>query len=293
MTRAQAAAAGLARHEIDSLCRSGDWRRLARGAYLTDATAGGAALRRARIRAVLAAMGPSATVVLDTAAELHGIAGLPMTEKIHVSVAGTAARGRLVRDPDVVVHQFTPATAHRVELHGVAVTDAVQTMADLITRVGRYTAISLLDSALYGEHLSEADLHLISAAIKGRRGAAVAHDYLAEANGLAQSPLETRVRLRCVDGGVPPERLQLPVLDEDGYLLAVGDLGWPSKKVIVEADGAGPHGSPEAIYRDRHRQNHLIERGWLVLRFTWTDTRQPTYIPQQVKSALRTARRLS
>ncbi|MFG3422845.1 hypothetical protein ACIBTZ_12765 [Micromonospora sp. NPDC049460] len=118
-----------------------------------------------------------------------------------------------------------------------------------------------------------------------------ARSHLAEADGRAQSPLETRTRLRCVDGKVPPDVLQLMVRDDDGYLLGIGDLGWRGPRVIAEADGRGPHGTPEAVYADRRRQNRLVNAGWTVLRFTWADTLDPAYIPWTVRQAIAAAQR--
>ncbi|WP_233565124.1 DUF559 domain-containing protein [Micromonospora musae] len=127
---------------------------------------------------------------------------------------------------------------------------------------------------------------LVSALIRGRRGAGAARCHLAEADGRAQSPLETRARLRCVDGRVPPDTLQLEVRDDDGYLLGVGDLGWRGPKVIAEADGREAHDTPAAVFADRRRQNRLVNAGWTVLRFTWADTLRPDYIPWTVRQAI-------
>jgi len=126
----------------------------------------------------------------------------------------------------------------------------------------------------------------IPALIRGRRGAVAARRYLAEADHRAQSPLETRARLRCVDGRVPPDVLQVDVRDDDGYLLGVGDLGWLAARVVAEADGAGVHGTPAAVFEDRRRQNLFVNAGWRVLRFTWADTLRPDYIPYVVREAL-------
>ncbi|MCM0674656.1 endonuclease domain-containing protein [Micromonospora phytophila] len=61
-------------------------------------------------------------------------------------------------------------------------------------------------------------------------------------------------------------------------------------RVIAEADGRGPHGTPEAVFADRRRQNRLLNAGWTVLRFTWTDTLDPHYIPYAVRDAIAAAR---
>lgn len=56
--------------------------------------------------------------------------------------------------------------------------------------------------------------------------------------------------------------------------------------MIAEADGRGPHGTPEAIFADRRRQNRLVNAGWTILRFTWADTLRPDYIPWTVRQAI-------
>lgn len=171
VTAAQAADAGLTRHQIATLCRSGRWRRVAIGVYAVRQMPDGGA-RRAQIRAAVASLGPGACAVL-------------------------------------------------------------------------------------------------------------------EADGRARSPLETRVRLRCVDGGVAPDEVGYQIRDEYGYIIAEADLAWLQARIIAEADGAGPHGLPDAVYSDRRRQNTLANAGWLVLRFTWADTLRPEYIPHVVVEALR------
>ncbi|MET8352848.1 MULTISPECIES: DUF559 domain-containing protein [unclassified Micromonospora] len=89
---------------------------------------------------------------------------------------------------------------------------------------------------------------------------------------------------------MPPDALQLEIRDVDGYLLGIGDLGWRAPRVIAEADGRDAHASPQAAFADRRRQNRLVNAGWTVLRFTWSDTLQPDYIPWTVRQALAAAR---
>ncbi|SCL39066.1 type IV toxin-antitoxin system AbiEi family antitoxin domain-containing protein [Micromonospora aurantiaca (nom. illeg.)] len=288
VTAGQALRLGLGREQIRYLVRSGRWTRVSRGCYLpSPAGSAPVALRRAMIRATIASLGQGAVAVLGTAAEVHGIAGLPSTAAIHVSVPPDRPHVQRRAEPGLTVHQLTLAEADVCRAGGVPVTTPARTVADVLLRARRYPAVCVLDSALNQRILAENDLSLVLTHLTGRRGAAAARGYLAEADGRAQSPLETRARLRCVDGGVPPDVLQLPVRDEDGYLLGVGDLAWRGARLIAEADGRGPHLTPQAIYADRFRQNRLVNAGWRILRFTWSDTLRPDYIPQTVKRALK------
>lgn len=285
ITLAQAHRAGISSHEVDRLCRSGRWQRLARGAYLV-ADGNEATRRRARIRAAVNSTGPGAVAVLDTAAELNGIAGLRRTDLVHVSVPGDRAKPCRSTDPRLVIHQLR-LPAHQVHtIDGIARTAPLRTIADVILRVDRYSAVSVLDSALNRDLVTLDEFASIPALVHGRRGAVAARGYVAEADARAQSPLETRVRLRCVDGRVQPDALQHVVRDDDGYILGVGDLAWLRARVIGEADGHGPHSLPDAIFADRRRQNRMANAGWIILRFTWEDTLRPDYIPHVVQTAI-------
>jgi hypothetical protein len=238
VTLEQAQRAGLSVHDVHRLCRQGRWRLLSRSTYLIRPDVPGPMMRRARVRAAVASLGPEAMAV-----------------------------------------------------RGIRVTSPVRTVADNLLRVDRFAGVSLLDSALNLGLLHGDDLPAVAAMLLGRRGAVAARPWLAQADCRAQSPLETRVRLRCADGGVAPEELQFAVRDTSGHLLGVADLAWSGAGLLAEADGRGPHGTPDAVHADRRRQNRLINAGWRLLRFTWIDAQDPHYIPHTVKTALRAARR--
>ncbi|MFE0528497.1 type IV toxin-antitoxin system AbiEi family antitoxin domain-containing protein [Micromonospora parva] len=291
VTMGQALRAGLTRDQIRQLHRSGRWQRLLRGCFVPEAELTDSTRRRARIRAAVVSLGAGAFAVLDSALELHGIAGLRRTSQVHVSVPVDRPRPQRSLVPWLTVHQVTVAAGDVVEVAGIPATSPLRTVADVILRVDRYPAVSVLDSALNRRRIDPANLTTIPDLIRGRRGAVAARACLAEADGRAQSPLETRSRLRCVDGGVPPDALQLEVRDDDGYLLGIGDLGWRRPRLIAEADGRDAHGTPEAAYADRRRQNRLVNAGWTILRFTWQDTLDPTYIPWTVRQAITAAER--
>ncbi|GAB3948986.1 hypothetical protein GCM10027614_47030 [Micromonospora vulcania] len=281
---------GFSRNDIDHMLAVGRWRALARAVYLTNARSDEPPARRCRIRAAVLSLGPQAHAVFGTAAELHGIAGLPRCDEIHVALPGRAARLARVSDPAIMLHQLEHPPHAVLRVNGIAATTSRVTVAEIILRERRYAAVSVLDSALNQGLLTAECLATIPVLIRGRRGAVAARGYLTEADGRAQSPLETRARLRCVDGRVPPDALQLEIRDDDGYLLGIGDLGWRGARLIAEADGRDAHASPAAVFADRRRQNRLVNAGWTVLRFTWSDTLQPDYIPQTVRQALAAAR---
>jgi very-short-patch-repair endonuclease len=48
------------------------------------------------------------------------------------------------------------------------------------------------------------------------------------------------------------------------------DFAFPANKVAIECDGLLGHGSPSAQGYDLKRQNEIIEAGWNLRRFSWS-----------------------
>jgi very-short-patch-repair endonuclease len=286
VTAAQCREAGLSRDVVQQHCRARRWLRLSRGAYLVDSEDIREPPRRAVIRASLLSAGPEAVAVLDTAAEVLGIAGLPRSPVVHVSVPPNGARPRRVCEPDARIHQFVLRPDEVMVVDGAAVTTPVRTLADLVLRVDRFNAVSLLDSALHFRFIVPEDWERIRASLWRRRGALRAAPWLAEADGRAESPLETRVRLRAVDGEVSPDELQYRVRDRFGSVIAIVDLAWVRAGVIGEADGVDAHDNPTAVFRDRQRQNAIVAAGFVPVRFTWADTLGPAAVPRLIRAAM-------
>jgi hypothetical protein len=290
VTMAQCREAGFTAGQVRSLCRDRRWLRLHEGLYLVDTQSGdGIPPRSAVIRAAMTSAGSQAVAVLGTAAELWNIAGAPGEDVIHASLPGPLARARRTTDNGVWLHQFVLRPEDVTTVDGIAVTTPARTVADLVLRSGRLTSVSVIDSALNRRIISADELDLVRALMSGRRGAATARPWIDEADGRAESPLETRGRMRAADGGVPPDELQFPVRDAVGTIVAIGDMAWlrGRRGVIGEADGIDAHDNPVAVFRDRKRQNAVIAAGYGVIRFTWKDTLDPDTIPRAVRAALR------
>jgi hypothetical protein len=169
---------------------------------------------------------------------------------------------------------------------GMPATSVAQSVADVLRTQDRMTAVSVVDSALR-QGLLPGGTAAVAAALRGYPGGERARGLLGEADERAESPLETRGRLVCVDAGLPPEVSQWQLTDPLTGARCRVDLGWPSRGVGVEADGRAVHDTPEALYADRHRQNALLaaHRGLVLLRFTWQDALRP----ERFLAALRTA----
>ncbi len=266
--------------------RAGRWLRLRRGAYLVDMRPGRAESPWVQARAI-ALTHPGVVLAGSTAASLWGLGQAP---------AGT---------PDVVVPPRRPIGARRdltphawvlragdvTTLRGMRVTTRLRTLLDLVCLHDRSDALAVLDAALRHGHASRADLSVLRQRAVGRHGAAAAVDLWELADGRAESGLESRVRLRCIDGGVPPDDLQVEIRSPGGALVARADMvvrrrsPGRSGLLLIEADGTGVHSAPAALYRDRGRANDVTASGHDMLRFTVADTIDPWTIPVAVRAA--------
>ncbi|NUR72246.1 MAG: DUF559 domain-containing protein [Hamadaea sp.] len=286
ITAEQCHAAGLSRDQVKRLCRSGEWHRIFRGVYRVWVSA---ATRdddiRLHIRAALLGTGPQAVVVGSSAAHLFGLPS-GQQDLVHLAVPGGNGKPRRIQDAAVIVHQRVLDDAEVTTVDGMRCTTPARTVAGLLLAADRFTAVSVADAALYAGLLAEPDLTLVERMLFRHRGAVAAREWLEQVDGRAESPLETRGRLRCADAGVGPDDLQVSLTDRDGAFLGRVDLYWHRYRLVAEADGAEFHDRPEALYRDRQRQNGLMAAGFTVVRFTWEDVRSRGRLPAMVRAAM-------
>ncbi len=228
--------------------------------------------------------------VLHSAALLHGLQGGPTGQVPQIAVPpGLEKRQRAGLD----LRFWELRDYELTQIDGIPVTTVMRTLADACRLLPRFQAVAYVDSALNSGLVGPADLDVVRGLMSRRRNCVAGRRLLAQARPGAQSPLETRVRLRATDGGFPPDAMQVPVLDPEGRVLGYGDMGFCLPEggwLIVEADGRSVHELPEAVLHDRHRQNAFVAvPGNTVVRFTWADTRSAAYIPSVLRPMLRTA----
>ncbi|GAB3723263.1 hypothetical protein [Nocardiopsis nanhaiensis] len=146
-----------------------------------------------------------------------------------------------------------------------------------------------MDSPLHQGLILEEDIEELELANRGRKECVQVRRWWPMADGRAASPLETLVRLICIDGGAPPTDLQHRFRDGNGHTIGIADFWWEEHRLIGEADGHGPHSHPQALLRDRDRQNALQRwhPGVRIVRFTWQDLKRPQYILASITHARR------
>lgn len=100
----------------------------------------------------------------------------------------------------------------------------------------------------------------------------------------AHSPRETRLRLVVELAGLPAPQPQLPVPHDAGVDHV--DLGFEEWKVALEYEGAQHLTDEKQWVRDIQRYERLTSAGWLALRITREDLRDPAALAQRIYEAL-------
>lgn len=160
--------------------------------------------------------------------------------------------------------------------NGVALTALPRTLADLSCSLDRLAAVWALDDALRRKLCRREAIERAIRRWPAGRPAALAMKRLGESDGVAESILETAGRLALGDAGLPLPFPQFDVFTPNGRFVARLDGAYPGPRVGIEFDGKETHERPEAVLRDRGRQNDLLALGWTVLRFTWWDVTRDT-----------------
>jgi hypothetical protein len=185
--------------------------------------------------------------------------------------------------PGVVVRQTT--TAGDVVTDGrLQYTDRTRTALDLIRRGPVDDAVVLLDRLVYHRATFLDDVRRAAARLPRCRGSAQARRVAALADGLAQSPPETRLRLLMHRSGLPIPVAQHEIRHERRFVAQV-DFAFLNHKLAVEYDGAH-HGEPSQLTQDRARMNRLLAAGWRVLFVTAADMRDPEALIGRIAAAL-------
>ena len=106
---------------------------------------------------------------------------------------------------------------------------------------------------------------------------------LSETSGMTLSEAERILRRLLRDAGLQQPITNYPI----GPYRA--DFCWPDARLIVEADGAGAHGTRRGHAHDTRRDVRLTNAGWTVLRFAYDAiVHDPRYVEDAIRTALAT-----
>lgn len=261
--------------------RDGDWQRVLRGAYVSPPGEVDLAVRCLAAQRLL----PKTAYVADRCLLwLHGVDVLPPGP---ATMEVVVPRGAVVpKRSGIRAREAALPTGDRVTFGGVPCLRLGRAAADLLRRLPLAEAVVVADAVQHARLLTADALCRELPSHAGLRGVRQAWRALALSTPLAESPPESRLRLRLVFAGLDPVP-QYDVRSADGRWLARVDLAFPHQRVVVEYDGRQVHDRADVFARDRQRQNELVRAGWLVLRYTADDLRRrPDAVVAEVRAAV-------
>ena len=217
-----------------------------------------------------------------TAAWIYGLHH-PLPDS--VPVEATAPRGVVVSErADLRFLRCKLAAGDVAEGCALPVTSPVRTCFDLARRLPLVAALTAVDAALHRKLLHVEHLRQYVARRPGWRGVSQARCVVDLAEPATESPMETRLRLLMVRGGLPRPEPQVSIYDRRGVFVARLDLLYRAANLGVEYDGTTHR---DSLAADARRQNRLLRAGVSVLRYTASDVyNRPDEVVKEVRAEL-------
>jgi len=270
--------AGYGHDEVRHLRTSGRWVRLRRGVYITAEDLALLDSRGQRHRAdclaVLLSLGDTRAVLSHTTAAR--LLGFPIRRGLETELRLTdpahwrkGVGYRVVRAP-LAPHEVLTSGPFRM-------TTAPRTLVDCARECELDDAVVAMDAALLAERTTVPDLRNAVTAAGHWPGTPRADRAVGLADGRAESPLETRGRLRIIGSGLPAPGLQVEIRAE-GRLVGVVDAWFEEAAVAVEFDGQVKYTAPwrgrtpeRVLWEEKRREDDLRALDIRVVRIADAD----------------------
>jgi hypothetical protein len=243
-----------------------------------------------RVRAALRTQGALSVATFTTAAVLHAFRWLPSAwgdphTTIHIAVLQADARRH--RD-GLRLHRRLIEPQDVTAVHGIRCFTPARTLVEIARspHVPRLLAVQILDGALRDGRVTKAQLEACLARFPGERGIARARERVRLSRERVDSPQETQMRLLLHQGALPDIDVGIEICDEEGLVLARGDLGYRRYLIWGEYDGYDVHAKRKVFRSDRVGDRWLQRRGWHVTRFVDEDFGRPDAVCREWKQAI-------
>lgn len=275
----QAIEAGFTQRQIDWRVATGVWKRVANGGYRLIEMPGKLDILRSAATVL-----PGATVSHFSAAEFHGLWGVPR-ETISVTVPSKTTHRfpgvRVFRGDDLVVQ-------HLSTIRGLQATTLERTIVDLAAAISRRRLEYVLDDLLAQGRCQIVDLRVVldSVARRGKPGVTALRTLLDDrsVNDENRSRLEGAGNVLLVAGRFDGYVCEFPIPWAPNRRF---DVAFPARRIAIEWDSIRWHTQKRIFQSDRERDRLAIEHGWRVLRFTWHDvTTDPNGTIETIRAVL-------
>ncbi len=252
---------------------------------------------RLLVYATVPRLAPGAVVSHASAAVLHGLPILGVAPSVvHITrerSSGGFQRGYLH------THATTMSAGPTVVKDGVRLTSAARTVIDCAATMPFEAAVCIADAALYKRVTSTDELGALAAAMAGRRGIGRVRQVLGFADARSESCGESFSRVQMDRAGLPTPSLQFAVGSGDRFI-GRADFAWKEYRTLGEFDGAAKYDSlisedeslRVVLREERKRERALIDAGWEVVRWGWTDLANYGRLAAQINAGFVRAARL-
>jgi hypothetical protein len=275
VARRQLLELGMTEAMIKTRLRHGGLHRLHRGIF---AYGHRSITIESRWMAAVLAFGPYAVLSHRSAGQLWGL--VPRS-----AIAPEVTRpGRAGGRPRLVAHKGTLTADEVVRVRGIPVTSVPRTIFDLagmgsVKEREVERAWNEMEVREYRSRLSVPDL---IARYPGRPGTVLlARLAGSEPVGITRNELEEAFLALIDRFGLPRPRMNAHLAVRDRFYEV--DCLWEERKVAIELDGGGAHGTKKAFHEDRERDRILTAERWTTARITWHQIKET---PDEVASDL-------
>lgn len=267
-------AAGLRRRLITRVCR---------GVYSAPGALSTAEQRRLVARAALRTYG-DAVLIGAPAVAAHDIALFEVP-----ALPGDIARP-IAREARTAELRIRPLRHPVVETSWGPATDLPMSLLQLTMDHGIAAGVASIDEALHRGATTADELHAALGQISTWPHSSRARCAIAWADGRSESLGESVTRAILRGAGYQVDS-QVPIADGDGDVFARADLGIEGTHVLIEFDGKVKYtdGGPDALFREKKREDRIRALGYVVIRVTWTDLFHAERIVRAVRDALAAA----
>lgn len=156
-------------------------------------------------------------------------------------------------------------------------------------------AVVVADAMLRCSSSTAGDLRIALRGAARRNGIAGAATVVRFADGRSASPGESLSRVLFHRAGIPAPDLQHEVVGRDGPWVATVDFWWGGRHPVVgEFDGGIKYGRllrpgqepGDAVVQEKIREDMLRDLGLAVVRWTWQDLAEPSYLLDRLRRRL-------
>lgn len=298
--RCELLASGFTDQQLRALVKRGQLVRIRHGAYVD----GGlwrqldeSERHRLHIRAVLKRAHPSTVVTHVSAAVERGapVWGIPLDD-VHV----TRTDGKPGRREAGVVHHCGVLTEHDVEVvNGIPLTRAARCAVEVTAMATVEPALVTVNAMLHAEMLTAGELLAEVDALKHWPDTLATRIVVQLSDARIQSVGESRTAYLCWSQHLPRPEPQVPILDENGHVIACADFAWRQYGVFLEFDGRLKYALfrregetlEEFLMREKRREERICQlTGWVCIRISWADLEHPARTAARIRRILESRR---